>query len=84
MDSIGRNVKTARIEAGLTQARLADKAEISRSYLAGVEQERYNPSVKTLIAIAKATCTDLNFLAGMTEKQVRKGGKTSKVRTGRI
>ena len=30
------------------------------------------------------SCTDLNFLAGMTEKQVRKGGKTSKVRTGRI
>lgn len=67
---IGLRVKAARKKRGLTQAKLAEKAGMSRSYLAGVEQGYYNPSVKTLLSIASVCDEDLNFLVGMTEKQV--------------
>ena len=70
MSIIGLRVKEARKKTGLTQVQLADKSGISRSYLAGVEQGYYNPSVKTLLMLASVMNTDLNFLTGMTEKQV--------------
>ncbi|GED35000.1 helix-turn-helix transcriptional regulator [Brevibacillus centrosporus] len=52
--SIGEKIKSYRKKTGLTQAMLADKANMSRSYLADVERDRYNPSVDTLKAIADA------------------------------
>lgn len=52
--SIGRNVKFYRKQRGLTQSELAQKANLSRSYLADVEADRYNPSVDTLKTIADA------------------------------
>lgn len=67
MDSIGFRIKEARTKAGFTQAKLAAATHLSRSYIAGAECGRYNPSVKSLMRIASATKTDLNFLCAMTE-----------------
>ena len=75
MSTIGNCVKLARKEVRMTQAQLAELSGISRSYLAGVEQGSYNPSVKTLIKIASVLKTDLNSLTGMTEKQAAGGIK---------
>lgn len=47
-------IKYWRNVRGLTQAKLAEMAGISRSYLAGVECGNYNPSLETLNSIAKA------------------------------
>lgn len=52
--TIGDKIKDLRKEKKLTQVELAEKANISRSYLADIERNRYNPSVDTLKAIAKA------------------------------
>lgn len=52
--SVGESIKKQRKKAGFTQIQLAEKAKISRSYLADVERDRYNPSVETLKAIANA------------------------------
>lgn len=52
--SIGKNIKLLRKEKKLTQVELAKKANMSRSYLADVEGERYNPSIETLSDIAEA------------------------------
>ncbi|WP_425622501.1 helix-turn-helix domain-containing protein [Brevibacillus borstelensis] len=52
--SLGANIKRFRKLRGLTQEKLAEKANMSRSYLADVERDRYNPSVDTLKAIAEA------------------------------
>lgn len=52
--SIGENIKKSRKNQGLTQKSLAEKANISRSYLADVENNRYNPSLDVLNQIAKA------------------------------
>lgn len=67
MNHIADRIKTARKEAGLTQAQLAEKAGISRSYIGGIELGSYNPSVNTLIRISKATGKSPNFLCDMTE-----------------
>lgn len=52
--SIGDNIKKLRKEKDLTQIELSKKAQISRSYLADVEKDRYNASVETLKSIAAA------------------------------
>lgn len=52
--SIGSRVKALRKSQKMTQVQLADKANMSRSYLADLEGDRYNPSLNTLKAIAAA------------------------------
>ncbi|WP_191556426.1 helix-turn-helix domain-containing protein [Metabacillus idriensis] len=52
--TLGENLKSLRKKAKLTQTQLSEKANISRSYLADVERDRYNPSVSTLNSIAAA------------------------------
>ena len=64
--TIGQRIKNARREAGLTQAELAAKGCISRSYLAGVEGGRYNPSVDTLRRLAAALDLPAAALLGET------------------
>lgn len=52
--SIGLNIKKWRKVRGLTQVQLAENTNLSRSYVADIERDRYNPSVETLEAISKA------------------------------
>ncbi|MHB8074985.1 helix-turn-helix domain-containing protein [Desulfosporosinus fructosivorans] len=51
---VGERIKKVRKQKGLTQVKLAEKAGISRSYLADVESDRYNPSLTTLMDLAHA------------------------------
>lgn len=60
--SLGENIKLYRKKQKLTQVQLADKANISRSYLADVENNRYNPSVDTLKNISIALGVTLSEL----------------------
>ncbi|TZE81977.1 helix-turn-helix domain-containing protein [Calorimonas adulescens] len=69
---IGANIKKYRKQAGLTQQELADKANISRSYLADVENGRYNPSLETLNSIAKVLNIKVSdILNGDTDKEIQ-------------
>lgn len=52
--SIGQNIKSIRKERKYTQNELAKRANISRTYLSDIENDRYNPSIDTLLDIAKA------------------------------
>ncbi|WP_163102284.1 helix-turn-helix domain-containing protein [Peribacillus alkalitolerans] len=61
---IGENIKRYRKKAGLTQVMLAKNANISRSYLADVENNRYNMSLDVLSKIAKALNVDISVLLG--------------------
>jgi transcriptional regulator with XRE-family HTH domain len=61
---IGDNIKFFRKKAKMTQMELAKKAKISRSYLADVERNRYNPSFDTLKAIASALNVPISSLIG--------------------
>lgn len=62
--SIGENIKRFRKQKKLTQSQLAELANMSRSYVADIERDRYNPSVDTLKAIAKALEIGTNLLLG--------------------
>ncbi len=61
---VGKNIKVQRKIKGMTQQELADKANISRSYLGDVEGGRYNPSIETLYDIAHALGIHITSLIG--------------------
>lgn len=48
LEQIGRRVRELRKAQGLSQEKFALKADIDRTYLAGIEQGKRNPSVKSL------------------------------------
>jgi transcriptional regulator with XRE-family HTH domain len=60
--SVGKKVKFHRNKAKLTQVELAEIANISRSYLADIERDRYNPSIETLRALSEALKISIHSL----------------------
>jgi len=52
--SLGEQLRHLRIEAGMSQAELADRAGVGQSYLAGVENGKRNPTLYTLWRLAIA------------------------------
>ena len=53
-EKVGARIKELRRALGLGQEKLALKAEVDRTYFAGVEQGKRNPSIKSLEKILKA------------------------------
>lgn len=68
-ESIGREIAKARKLADMTQHELSKATGLSRSYICDIENDRYMPSIKSLVSIASAIKIDLNFLTQMTEIQ---------------
>ena len=56
---VGSRIRQLRNEKGLSQEKFAVKAEVDRTYLAGVEQGKRNPSLKSLEKIINAF--DISF-----------------------
>lgn len=59
---VGENVRRIRIAAGLSQAELAARMGVDRSYISGLEQGQRNPTVVTLWHLAKALGAKLQDL----------------------
>ncbi|MHC1558192.1 helix-turn-helix domain-containing protein [Actinomycetospora sp. C-140] len=55
---LGRRVRDARIEAGLSQAALADALQLTRSSVANLEGGRQRIQAHTLVTLAKALAVD--------------------------
>ena len=53
LQKIGKNLKTARKRAQLTQAEVAEKAEIHPNYYAKIERGEIQPALDTLEKIFK-------------------------------
>lgn len=53
--ALARELITARVRAGLTQAELAERMGTTQSAVARIESGRRLPSMKTLLRYAKAT-----------------------------
>ncbi len=47
-EQVGARIRAIRKQQGISQEKLALKAEIDRTYLAGVEQGKRNPSIRSL------------------------------------
>ena len=59
---IGNLIRERRIEKGLSQEQLADKANISRTHVGALERGEKAPSLETIINIAEALSVDINEL----------------------
>lgn len=62
MRVVGRAVKAARIEAGMTQEKLAEKADISVRGLQKIEAGKITILITTLIRIRRALGCDFDDL----------------------
>jgi DNA-binding XRE family transcriptional regulator len=58
-ESVAVRVKRIREQRGMTQEQLAEKAGISRTYLARLETARHDPTLSMLEKIAKALRVDV-------------------------
>lgn len=53
LEVLSKNLRSYRKAAGLSQEQLANKANLHRTYIGGIEQRRINVSVKNLEKIAR-------------------------------
>jgi transcriptional regulator with XRE-family HTH domain len=51
---LGKEIRKARLAAGLTQEQLAFKADISRNYVSLLELDEKSPTVQVLLRICRA------------------------------
>ncbi len=61
-NSMGKRIKAEIKEKGTTQKEVAKDARVSRSYLHGIKAGIFDPSVKTLVRIARAIGTSFEYL----------------------
>jgi len=59
---LGENIRASRKQAGLSQEKLAEKAELNSAYVSDVERGKENISVDALMRIANALGATLNDL----------------------
>lgn len=56
------NIKERREQLGISQKELAERADISQSFLCDIEQGRCKPSIDTAVRLAKELdITDIKF-----------------------
>ena len=68
---IGVKIKRLRLALNLTQEELADRTELSKSFISQVERDLTSPSIATLVDILQALGTDLKeFFGDVTDSQV--------------
>jgi len=60
--NFGRRVRQLRLKKGLSQEALAEKAELDRAHLSGIERGTENPTLFTVQQIADALGTTLEKL----------------------
>ncbi|MFF3022033.1 helix-turn-helix domain-containing protein [Gottfriedia sp. NPDC057948] len=66
---IGKNIQEIRIKKGLTLSELAEKANISKSYLSNIERElNDNPSIQVVEKISKVLGVDFRTLLGTNKE----------------
>ena len=64
---LGKRIKSAREQSGLTQEQLAEKLNISRTAIARYELGEIEPRLKNLVAIAKALNCSCDYLLGIND-----------------
>lgn len=59
---VGSAIRAIRLEAELSQEALAERADLDRTYVSGVERNRRNPTLASLQALCTALGIDLDEL----------------------
>ena len=71
---LGNELRKARMRAGLTQEQLAFEADVDRTYISMLENDKKSPTVDMLMRI----CQPLGIAASQLLAQVEKTTKTLK------
>jgi transcriptional regulator with XRE-family HTH domain len=65
----GRRVRDHRMELGLSQEELAERAGLHRTYISSLEQGRRNVAVHNVVRLAEALDLDpADLVAGLTSR----------------
>lgn len=68
---IGNKIKELRVQKGLTQEELADRAELSKGFISQLERDLTSPSITTLVDILQCLGSDLkDFFSDSNDEQV--------------
>ena len=69
---IGKKLKDLRVELGLTQEELADRAELTKGYISQLENDLTSPSITTLMDILQCLGTNIGtfFREDNEEEQI--------------
>jgi len=68
---IGEKIKKLRLARGLTQEELAERTDLSRSFISQLESDKTSPSIDTLEVILRALGTDLkHFFSDFEEEKI--------------
>lgn len=59
---LGENIRTLRIEKGLTQEQLAELSDLHRTYIGAIERGERNISLKNIVAISSALNVEPSIL----------------------
>jgi transcriptional regulator with XRE-family HTH domain len=62
LTAFGRNVARFRNERGFSQDKLAEGADLDRTYLSGIERGVRNPGIKVVIKLARVLQVSLDDL----------------------
>jgi transcriptional regulator with XRE-family HTH domain len=68
LTAFGTNVRRKREGLDLTQERLAEKADLDQTYISGIDRGVRNPSVISIVRIAKALGTTASEISRGIEK----------------
>jgi transcriptional regulator with XRE-family HTH domain len=66
--SLGEAIRQVRVERGLSQEELADRAEMHTTHLGGLERGVRNPSYATIVKLSKALSIKPGELVGLADK----------------
>lgn len=72
MPTTGETIRKIREKRGMTQDQLAEQAQISKSFLSEVENDRRNVSSGNLLRIANALGTSMDYLMGERKEAVQR------------
>ena len=68
LTAFGRNVARLRADRGFSQDKLAEKADIDRTYLSGIERGVRNPGIKAVLKLCRALRVRMDVLCAGVEK----------------
>ncbi len=71
--AFGKVLRRLRLEAGLTQEQVGFEAELRRTYVSILELGQQQPSLATILKLAKALDQTGQALVGMVEAEIRLG-----------
>ena len=66
--NLGKNIRSLRLERGISQEELAFKIDSARNFIGCIERAEKSPTIFTLFRIAQALNVNLEFLVKDVDK----------------